>query len=90
MVSKFQDLLNKTQKLKTAFSSVLVLLKVIEIYGYAFSVSYMKIGLKLGVSSECVRKHFKALEKLGLISIEHSSTRRLVCRINEDKVNELL
>lgn len=82
--------IEKLAKSGLSLANVRVLLQVIKAYGYAFSVSYVKIGLKLGVSGECVRKHFKALEKLGLISIEHSSTRKLVCHINEDKVNELL
>lgn len=81
--------IEKLTKSGLSLANVRVLLQVIGAYGYTFSVSYVKIGIKLGVSNECVRKHFKALEKLGFISIEHSSTRRLVCIINEDKVNEL-
>lgn len=81
--------IKKLAKSGLSLANVRVLLQVIEAYGYAFSVSYMKIGVRLGVSNECVRKHFKALEKLGFISIEHSSTRRLVCYINKEKVNEL-
>lgn len=84
------SIIDKFTKSGLSLANVRVLLQVIEAYGYTFSVSYMKIGIKLGVSNECVRKHFKKLEKVGLISIEHSSTRKLVCHINEDKVNELL
>lgn len=84
------SIIDKFIKSGLSLANARVLLQVIEAYGYTFSVSYMKIGIKLGVSNECVRKHFKALEELGFISIEHSSTKRLVCHINKEKVNELL
>lgn len=87
MITEFQ---NKAKKFGLTLTNVLVLCKVVEAYGYDFSVSYKQIGKYIGVSYECVRLHFVKLEKVGLISIEHSSTRKLVCHINEDKVNELL
>ena len=70
-------------------SDLSLLSDIIAVYGYCFSASYRKIGAKTNMTYENVRYHFKKLEKVGLISIEHSSTRRLVCIINEDKVNEL-
>lgn len=70
-------------------SDLSLLSEVISMYGYKFSASYRQIGEKINMTYENVRYHFKKLEKVGLISIEHSSTRRLVCTINEDKVNEL-
>ena len=70
-------------------SDLSLLSDVIAVYGYKFSASYRKIGEKTNMTYENVRYHFKKLEKVGLISIEHSSTRKLVCIINEDKVNEL-
>lgn len=70
-------------------SDLSLLSDIIAVYGYNFSASYRKIGEKTNMTYENVRYHFKKLEKVGLISIEHSSTRRLVCIINEDKVNEL-
>lgn len=71
-------------------SDLSLLSEVINVYGYKFSASYRHIGEKTNMTYENVRYHFKKLEKVGLISIEHSSTRKLVCRINEEKVNELL
>lgn len=69
-------------------SDLSLLSDVIAVYGYKFSASYRKIGEKTNMSYENVRYHFKKLENVGLISIEYSR-RRLVCIINEDKVNEL-
>lgn len=69
-------------------SDLSLLSDVIAVYGYKFSASYRKIGEKTNMSYENVRYHFKKLEKVGLISIEYSR-RRLVCIINEEKVNEL-
>ena len=71
-------------------SDLSLLSEVLSMYGYKFSVSYRNIGEKTNMTYENVRYHFKKLEKVGLISIEHSSTRKLVCRINEEKVNGLL
>ena len=76
-------------KMGLTASDLSLLSDVIAVYGYKFSASYRKIGEKTNMTYENVRYHFKKLEKVGLISIEHSSTRRLVCIINEDKVNEL-
>lgn len=70
-------------------SDIRLLSEVIAVYGYKFSVSYRQIGTETNMTYESVRYHFKKLEKVGLISIEHSSTRKLVCNINEDKVKEL-
>ena len=70
-------------------SDLSLLSDVIAVYGYKFSASYRKIGEKTNMTYENVRYHFKKLEKVGLISIEHSSTRKLICNINEDKVNDL-
>lgn len=70
-------------------SDLSLLFEVINVYGYKFSVSYRHIGKTTNMTHENVRYHFKKLEKVGLISIEHSSTRKLVCRINKEKVNEL-
>lgn len=70
-------------------SDLSLLSDVIAVYGYSFSASYRKIGEKTNMTYENVRYHFKKMEKVGLISIEHSSTRKLVYIINEDKVNEL-
>lgn len=71
-------------------SDLNLLSEVIKVYGYYFNVSYRNIGAKVNMTYENVRYHFKKLEKVGLISIEHSSTRKLVCRIKKEKVNELL
>lgn len=83
------DLEIKAKKLGITLSNMLALCKVIEAYGYKFSMSYKQIGNSIGMTYENVRYHFKKLEEVGLISIEHSSTRRLVCNINEDKIKEL-
>ena len=70
-------------------SDLRLLSEVIAVYGYKFSVSYRQIGTETNMTYESVRYHFKKLEKVGLISIEHSSTRKLVCNIDKCKIKGL-
>ena len=71
------------------YSDLTLLFKAMKVYGHSFSASYRQIGSNVGTTYENVRYHFKKLEKLGFISLECSSTRRTVCRINMEKLNEV-
>lgn len=70
-------------------ANVNVLCSVIERYGKEIRLSYRDIGEDLGMTYENIRYHFKALEKLGYLTIEKRSTRKFVFHINMEKANEL-
>ena len=70
-------------------ANVNVLSSVVNKFGYNIRLSYRDMEYDLGMTYENIRYHFKALEKLGYLTIEKRSTRKFVFHINMEKANEL-
>lgn len=70
-------------------ANVNVLSSVVNKYGYDIRLSYRDMGYDLGMTYENIRYHFKALEKLGYLTIEKRSAQKFVFHINKEKANEL-
>lgn len=70
-------------------ANVNVLSSVVNKYGYDIRLSYRDMEYDLDMTYENIRYHFKALEKLGYLTIEKRSPRKFVFHINKEKANEL-
>ncbi len=84
------ELKAKAIKHGLTLANVAFLTNIVGTFGTSFSKSCYAIGNELGMTYANAHYHLKMLERKGIIKIEHSSTRKLKCSVNESKVKEIM